>query len=308
MPRSRPEIDRHNFQKVGEEPADTVVTDSSLCRCLSASYHRPQLPAVLTELSLAVSSVSRVTKRQGCSGLKDLASTLGPALGEASSGRRLIRRVLSQIPGRTWEGKEELLEAAVALCAAGKGSAVTIEPFVWVESGAAGGYSSRGVKRSRSSEQLGGEEQLEEEEEEEEDEEEEGGREQEKGAVAVAQEHGAGAMETASTGASGDRGEEEAEIPHDSPGGAESAFEYEDKLGALDGAAPARLGVGEHGGSSVTTVAARQDQQEQARLHAGEKPRKDAVLETGLASLDMEDDSPVPFGEVVTLMLAQLRR
>ncbi|CAN0507424.1 unnamed protein product, partial [Ectocarpus sp. 8 AP-2014] len=80
------------------------------------SFFFLQLPAILAEVSRAISSVSRVTKRQGCSGLKDLASVLGSSLGEESSGRRLIRRVLSQVPGRTWEGKEELLEAVVALC------------------------------------------------------------------------------------------------------------------------------------------------------------------------------------------------
>ncbi|CAN0065369.1 unnamed protein product, partial [Hapterophycus canaliculatus] len=109
-----------------EEAWQEGLTQLQLGAAGPGEAHR--LPSILAEVSQAISSVSRVTKRQGCSGLKDLASVLGPSLGEARSGRRLIRRVLSQVPGRTWEGKEELLEAVVALCAASKGSAVTLEP------------------------------------------------------------------------------------------------------------------------------------------------------------------------------------
>lgn len=280
-----------------------------------------QLPAILSEVSRAVSSVSRVTKRQGCSGLKDLAKTLGPSLGQETSGRRLIRRVLFQLPGRTWEGKEELLEAAVALCAAGKGSAVTLEPFFWGSTDGSGGdrggggdassSASRGVKRSRSSEPLGHTEDEEEEEEQEvgEEDEEEG----EKGSNAPQEDGGSAGPGapgmTASAGSKGSRGDGDVTSGSDDNGAADngggaegSAFEYHDKLGDLDesAAAPATppAGVSVHG----------QDSQQPAGSGAGVEPRKDAALEEGLASLDMEDDSPIPFGEVVTLMLSQLRR
>lgn len=273
-----------------------------------------QLPAILTEVSRAISAVSRVTKRQGCSGLKDLASTLGPSLGESSSGRRLIRRVLSQVPGRTWEGKEELLEAVTALCAAGKGYAVTLEPFVWGvedvtgaggDSGGEGGgppssCSSRGVKRSRSSEPLGHEDEEEEDEDEDGEEEEE-----ERGASAsLNREGGAGASGAASEtagakGSEGGDGASDDNDPTDNVDGADGpAFEYEDKLGDIVDApvpAPAEAAL-------LASVQTSHDSQ------ASGEPRKDTALEAGLASLDMEDDSPIPFGEVVTLMLSQLRR
>lgn len=268
-------------------------------------------------MSRAVSSVSRVTKRQGCSGLKDLAGTLGPSLGKDASGRRLIRRVLSQLPGRTWEGKEELLEAVVALCAASKGSAVTLEPFFWggadEPSGDRGGGSgtpssstSRGVKRSRSSDPLGS---TEVEVEQEEEEEEEGRGE----AANVQQEGGAGASAGApgtaasagskgSVGGDGSGSDDNDGAANDDGGEEASPFEYQDKIGDLDGTAlppaAAVAGVSVHGQAS----------QQAAGSGPSEEPRKDAALEEGLASLDVEDDSPIPFGEVVALMLAQLRR
>lgn len=233
--------------------------------------------------------MSRVTKRQGCSGLKDLASVLGSSLGEESSGRRLIRRVLSQVPGRTWEGKEELLEAVVALCAAGKGSAITLEPFVWGGEGGGGGgggeTSSRGVKRNRTSEH----------EDEEENE----------GAAAASSSGQPEESSSATAGAEGLVGgadvsasssDEDNEATNGIPGGTDDgpAFEYKDKVGDLDrdAAGLAAAAPGE------AVQAQREDDQ----------PRKDAALEEGLASLDMEDDSPTPFGDVVALMLSQLRR
>ncbi len=247
--------------------------------------------------------MSRVTKRQGCSGLKDLAKTLGPSLGEETSGRRLIRRVLSQIPGRTWEGKDELLEAVVALCAAGKGSAVTPEPFVWSgeeESGGGGGEgsggpaspASRGVKRARSSEPLGAEDEEQGNKEEDEEENEE--------SASVQQADGAGASGTSTstgTGAQGGGGDGNDDSSDDNDAAGKSsdgaAFEYQDKLGDL-GEAPAP--------ASAAAAGAEQP-------NAAGEPRKDAAaLEAGLASLDMEDDSPIPFGEVASLMLSQLRR
>lgn len=255
--------------------------------------------------------MSRVTKRQGCSGLKDLASTLGPSLGESSSGRRLIRRVLSQVPGRTWEGKEELLEAVTALCAAGKSSAVTLEPFVWggdeaTDGGLPSSCSSRGVKRSRSSEPLGHED--EEEEDEDEQEEEEG---EESASAGISQEDGASASSGAATESAGAKGGGESDNGsasddnNDATNNADEAdgpaFEYEDKLGdIIEAPAPAVPAPAE--AAQLASVQAPHDPQS-----SGE-PRKDAALEAGLASLDMEDDSPVPFGEVVSLMLSQLRR
>lgn len=260
--------------------------------------------------------MSRVTKRQGCSGLKDLARVLGPSLGESSSGRRLTRRVLSQVPGRTWEGKEELLEAVVALCAAGKGSAVTLEPFFWGnadDSGGGGGggggisssSSSRGVKRSRSSDPLGNTEDEEEEEEIEVEVEEEEEEEDDDEAANVQQQQGVDGAPgtTASAGSKGAGGDDCSASDDngavDDAGRAEgSAFEYEDKLGDLDEAATAGVSVQAQPG------------QQPVGSGAGGEPRKDAALEEGLASLDMEegDDSPIPFGEVVTLLLSQLRR
>lgn len=270
-----------------------------------------QLPAILAEVSRAISSVSRVTKRQGCSGLKDLAKTLGPSLGEETSGRRLMRRVLSQIPGRTWEGKDELLEAVVALCAAGKGSAVTLEPFVWSgveETGGGGGgegsggpasSASRGVKRARSSEPLDTEDEGQGDEGEEEEEEE--------ASESMQQADGAGASGTsASAGpgaqSSGGDGDNDSSDDNDAAGKSSdgTAFEYQDKLGDL-GEASAPASVAPAGEGMQTQL----DQQP----NAGGEPRKDAAaLEAGLASLDMEDDSPIPFGEVASLMLSQLRR
>ncbi|CAN0382024.1 unnamed protein product [Ectocarpus sp. 12 AP-2014] len=248
------------------------------------------LPAILAEVSRAISSVSRVTKRQGCSGLKDLASVLGSSLGEESSGRRLIRRVLSQVPGRTWEGKEELLEAVVALCAASKGSAITLEPFVWGGEGGGGEASSRGVKRNRTGEH--------------EDEEEHEGA----AAATAAPPSSSGQPEGSSRATAGAEGlvggvdvsasssDDDNEAMDGIPGGTDDgpAFEYRDKVGDLDrdAAGPAAAAPGE----AVQTQ--REDHQ----------PRKDAALEKGLASLDMEDDSPTPFGAVVALMLSQLRR
>ncbi|CAM9704969.1 unnamed protein product, partial [Choristocarpus tenellus] len=73
---------------------------------------------LLSEVMSSVSGTSRVTKRQGCAGAKDLAVTLGPLLGQSTLGRCLTRLMLSLIPGRAWEGKEELLEAVVAVCVA----------------------------------------------------------------------------------------------------------------------------------------------------------------------------------------------
>lgn len=275
----------------------------------------PKLPAVLAEVSSAVSSVSRVTKRQGCSGLKDLAKTLGPSLGEEKSGRRLIRRVLSQVPGRTWEGKEELLEAVVALCAAGKGYAVALEPFFWGDGDAPGGgvgggglsssSGSRGVKRTRSSDPVGsaGEEEVEEEEEQEEQEE----------AASAPQVGSDGAPgTTASMGSKGSGGGDRSASDddgavHDAGGTEEeSAFEYEDKLGDLDTAASASAS-GAAAPAAGLSVRAQHNQQSVGSAASGE-PRKDAALEDGLASLEVEDDTPIPFGEVVALMLSQLRR
>jgi len=264
-----------------------------------------QLPTILAEVSQAISSVSRVTKRQGCSGLKDLAKTLGPSLGEESSGRRLIRRVLSQIPGRTWEGKDELLEAVVALCAAGKGPAITLEPFVWsgreetgggggAEGGGGGGGSgpassgSRGVKRTRSSEPLGtGDDEQAEEEDDEAD--------------------GAGASGTsasAGAGAKGSGGDDDSSDDNEAAGESSDgpAFEYQDKLGDLGEASATAT-------ASVTAAGAGMQTQPGQQPGAAGEPRKDAAaLEAGLASLDMEDDSTIPFGEVASLMLSQLRR
>lgn len=269
---------------------------------------RLQLPSILAEVSRAISSVSRVTKRQGCSGLKDLASILGPSLGEAKSGRRLIRRVLSQVPGRTWEGKEELLEAVVALCAASKGSAVTLDPFVWggggdAEGGPPSSPSSRGVKRSRSSDPLMGEEE----------EEEEGEEEDQKGDASrgvATEDNGPGASASASAGAedvaAGDGGT--ASDGNDAANGVDgedgAGFEYEDKLGDLDSDAPAGASTAE---GAAPGVAGRAQKSEHPSAVGGGAP-KDATLEAGLASLDMEDDSPIDFGEVATLMLSQVRR
>lgn len=255
-----------------------------------------------------------MTKRQGCSGLKDLASTLGPSLGESSSGRRLIRRVLSQVPGRTWEGKEELLEAVTALCAAGKSSAVTLEPFVWggeeatgdddSGGGEGGGLpssgSARGVKRSRSSEPLEHEEEGDEDDEEEEEE----------GASAnINQEDGPGASGTTtdSTGAKGGEGDNGSASDdtdaRDSVDGADCpAFEYEDKLGDVVEAQVPVPAPAPAEAAQLASVQTPHDPQASGEL------RKDAALEAGFASLDMEGDSPIPFGEVVTLMLSQLRR
>lgn len=314
----------------------------------------PQLPAILTEVWLAVSSVSRITKRQGCSGLKDLASTLGPALGEASSGRRLVRRVLSQARGRTWEGKEELLEALVSICAAGKGSAVTVEPFLWGEPGGGGGggdLCSRGVKRNWRSEPLGGEGEEEEVEAEGGEEEEEGGEGDgaDEGAEAEEQARGVSAsVEGASNDASvpakvspcvnggGENGAAAAAAAkesnqlvsgltagslegsavgndEDSADGAEAAFLYEDKVGDLDNATPGEAGAGADSGSPAPTavaavVAVGKNQQLTAGSRVTAEPRNDPVAESVPASLDVGDDSPVPFGDVVSLMLAQLRR
>lgn len=309
------------------------------------SLSPPQLPAILTEVWLAISSVSRITKRQGCSGLKDLASTLGPALGEASSGRRLVRRVLSQAHGRTWEGKEELLEAMVSLCAAGKGSAVTVEPFLWGEHGAGGaggggyggddggvGLCSRGVKRNWRSEPLGGEEEELGEEEEEDrgvgeglaDTEAEG---QMQGVSAVVEGASDASMPTkASPGVrdGGGNGADATEAKRsvvgpagslegsaagddeDSANGAEAAFEYEDKIGDLGNTAQGQAGAGTDSGSPAAVVG--KDQQLSARSRTNAEARKDAVIETVSASLDVGDDSPVSFGDVVSLMLSQLRR
>ncbi|CAM9494930.1 unnamed protein product [Scytosiphon promiscuus] len=278
------------------------------------------LPSVLAEVSRAVSSVSRVTKRQGCSGLKDLASILGPSLGEARSGRRLVRRVLSQVPGRTWEGKEELLEAVVALCAASKGSAVTLEPFVWgggggddeeegeEEGGTRSFPSSRGVKRNRSSEPLGREEDVEEEEQEEEEGgggEDEGekprGVSTEDGPAVAAADAPVGAKDTAG-GDGGGSGSDGNEATNDAGGEDGAGFEYQDKLGSLDndaeGAAAAE--------GAASGMAAQTQGDERRAAAGGEAPK--ATLEAGLASLDVEDDSPIGFGEVATLMLSQLRR
>lgn len=275
---------------------------------------------------MAVSSVSRITKRQGCSGLKDLASTLGPALGEASSGRRLIRRVLSQIHGRTWEGKEELLEAVVALCAAGKGSAVTIEPFIWGESssGAAGRgvfSSSRGVKRNRISEPLqGGEEkkadadetEAEGGEQEDEDDEEESVAVNQVGSVS----DGGRGKKTAAAkqpeegpAAHSEEGSAAEDEDADSADGKEDAFEYEDKLGDLDDADSTGTLPGIDGDSLSLIISGQENNKEEASgLLPHNEPKKDSLLETEMASLDMEDDSPVAFGDVVALMLAQLKR
>eukprot|EP00752_Nemacystus_decipiens_P016287 g14566.t1 len=283
------------------------------------------LPAILGEVSHAVSSVSRVTKRQGCSGLKNLAKTLGSSLGEEPSGRRLVRRVLSQIPGRTWEGKEELLEAVVALCAAGRGSAVALEPFFWGGAGESGGgdtslssSASRGVKRSRSSDPLGSveiEEEVEEVEGEETEEENgEAVNPQQEGDVAAgvgADACAAGTTAAGSNGGGDDGGGGEGSASDDNDNGAAaddggeegSAFEYEDKLGDLDGTAAAKAAA-----TAAGVKLQGQASPQPAGPGARGEPRKDSALEEGLASLDMEDDSPIPFGEVVTLMLSQLRR
>lgn len=244
-------------------------------------------------MSLAISSVSRVTKRQGCSGLKDLASTLGPALGESVFGRRLIRQVLFHVPGRTWEGKEELLEALVALCTATKGIAVTPTPLVLVRvedetSGSAGRLLSRDAKRYRiepfEEEEEGKMMEVEEEQE------------HDVGQSAVNQEgiEEAGSAEGVEPRSNGDEdGEEDAlEGTED----AESAFQYEDKLGDLDN------GMGEVSSPPL------QQQQQQPGLAAGEGLQKGVMLETKLESLYVEDDSPVSFGEVVALMIRQLQR
>lgn len=241
-------------------------------------------------MSLAISSVSRVTKRQGCSGLKDLASTLGPALGESVSGRRLIRRVLSHVPGRTWEGKEELLEALVVLCTVTKGIAVTPSPLVLVrvedETGGSPGRSfSRDAKRYRI-------EPFEEEEDGKMMEVEEG-QDHHVRQSAVNQKgiEEAGSAEGVEPRSNGEEdGEEDALEGTDD---AESAFQYEDKLGDLDN------GVGE-----VTPPR----QQQQPGPAAGEGLQKGVMLETKLESLYVEDDSAVSFGEVVALMLRQLQR
>lgn len=296
----------------------------------TASFTCFQLQAVLSELSLAISSVSRITKRQGCSGLKDLSSTLGKALGDTSSGRRLIRRVLSQVPGRTWEGKEELLEAVVVLCKAGKGSAVSLEPFVWGEaaSGEAGvegsGGGSRGLKRGRSEELLG-DVQDETEAEEEEDEEEEAALGEEKPAPGVgAPDKGNNGTESArraisvvsesaaagegndsdSAGAKkapgvGTPGSDEGSADDGTPNadGTEADFVYQDKLGfAENGAAIDSTGSGR--APVVAAVASSVKQGPRVAATSGEER----------TPLHEEDDSAVPFGDVVALMLAQLQR
>lgn len=304
---------------------------------LSPFLSPPQLPAILTEVWLAVSSVSRITKRQGCSGLKDLASTLGPALGQASSGRRLIRRVLYQTRGRTWEGKEELLEALVSICTAGKGSAVTVEPFLWSEPPGAGDGSgggsdlcSRGVKRNWRSEPLGGEEGEEEEEEEEEG---NGGgdelaqaEEQAQGASGVVEGGSDDASVPAKAPGNGAAAESNQSVAglatslegsaagndEDSADGVEAAFQYEDKIGDLDNASLEEADARADSGSATTAVAAvvvvGKDQQLPAGSRVTAEPRTDSVGELVPASLDVGDDLPVPFGDVVSLMLAQLRR
>lgn len=257
---------------------------------LSCLFSSPQLPAVMKEVSLAISSVSRVTKRQGCSGLKDLASTLGPALGESVSGRRLIRRVLSHVPGRTWEGKEELLEALVVLCTVTKGIAVIPTPLVLVrvedETGGSPGRSlSRDAKRYRIEPFEEGEDGKMMEVEE--------GQEHNVKQSAVNQkgiEEGCSALGVEPRSNAEEDGEEDAlEGTED----AESAFQYEDKLGDLDN------GVGE---------VPPPPQQQQPCLAAGDGFQKGVMLETKLESLYMEDDSPVSFGEVVALMLRQFQR
>lgn len=288
---------------------------------LLAATASPQLPAVLAELLAAISSVSRVTKRQGCSGLKDLASTLGPALGEASSGRRLIRRVLSHIPGRTWEGKEELLEAVVALCKAGKGSAVSLEPFMWGEpafAATSSGDGSRGLKRGRNEEMIGnGQDETEAEEDEEEHDEGEDraigeGGEPSSGILVSdagdAADSGEGvgatvnvadvsaaegavrtAAETGPTGSEEDDGAASAD-------GIEAAFLYQDKLGYVEDGT-----VVDPGASVGASVVA-----EEGSVQSNSQVSSASSL--GHTRPEEEDDWVVPFGEVAALMLTQLNR
>lgn len=290
-----------------------------------------------------------MTKRQGCSGLKDLASTLGQALGEASSGRRLMRRVLSQIPGRTWEGKEELLEAVVALCVAGKGSAVTLEPFVWGEpvsdqseqptasAVSDANVSSRGVKRNWESEPreedqdtddtrgrkvaspvAGEDDNNEDEQDDNDDVEDAEGQVEEDAPPPIAEgtpvAHGGGSkasMPRSKEGGGESAGDEEDDSKN--ADGTEAAFQYEDRLGDLDdqktadsetageypqGDPDGDVPDGFHGDSSTVTMS----------MQTYHDTRTDAVLESGMASLDMEEDLAVPFGEIAALMLAQLRR
>lgn len=287
-----------------------------------------KLPSILAELSAALSSVRRVTKRQGCAGLKELASTLGPALGQERSGRRLVRRVLLQIPGRVWEGKEELLQAVVALCAASKGHGVSIEPLVWGQSGAVhGGLGAREVKRSRIDPA-----EADEENDEENDEELQGT--EQGGSIDLGMSSASSAM-TRTEGASepvgetserrepsekdvhrkeGDFLEDAAEAGAD---GTELAFRYEDKVGdfqitsnAADGMSGQERSVGneaEDGGEGSNGV-----QHDTQHLRVSRTWRKDsggnAEIEEAMQALENEDDSPVPFGEVVALILPQLKR
>ena len=98
----------------------------------------------------------------------------------------------------------------------------------------------------------------------------------------------------------------------DSADGAEATFQYEDKIGDLDSAAPVEASAGTDSGSpapaAVAVVVVGKDQQLPAGSRTTVEPRKDAVAELMPDSLDVGDDSPVPFGDVVSLMLAQLQR
>lgn len=281
--------------------------------------------------------MSRVTKRQGCSGLKDLASTLGSALGEASSGRRLIRRVLSHMHGRTWEGKEELLEAVVALCKAGKGSAISLEPFAWAEAPASttgnSEGASRGLKRTRSEEIIGDGPQDETEAEDDGEGSTVVGEEDDKTPGAVAPDVSGGSTNdlggsvgtageisrataggTAQTRAeTGQRGsEDEGSADGDdakNEDGTEAAFLYQNKLGFVEG------GTAVDDGVDATTSGAAVAAATLPPAATGIAERKPQTSSTasgegkgGQAPLDDEDDSAIPFGEVVGLMLPQLNR
>lgn len=218
------------------------------------------------------------------------------------------------MPGRTWEGKEELLEAVVALCASGKGSAISLEPFVWGESATAS--VSRGVKRGRS-DPLEGEEEDETEDGGEED----GGGESSPGLTAgarrttdsgegtaaaatnVPRDSGDGSIEAVPAVGAADiapAGSEDSSVDDDTnTDGTKAGFQYEDKLGDLERDSGS-ICASDGGSSAVDSV--------RQTSSTGGDPRSDEALQQDTAMLDGEDDSPVPFGDVVALMLAQLTR
>lgn len=244
--------------------------------------------------------------------------------------------------GRTWEGKEELLEAVVVLCKAGKGSAVSLEPFAWAEAPAtATGKNegiSRGLKRTRSEEFRGDGRQNETEAEEDD---EEGstsageGDDKTRGAVAPGVDEGGTddfgesvgtvvdvsgessqvtvggtAQTTAETGQRGLEDEGSADGGDaKNEDGTEASFLYQDKLGFAEGGAGVDDGAGATTNGGAVAAAAIPP----VATETVERKAQASSIITGEGKgeqtpLDEEDDSAISFGEVTGLMLAQLNR